>query len=35
MDPNWLLDNFHTEFVWISLIIVFIECGLLFPVPAR
>jgi membrane-associated protein len=31
MDPNWLLDNFHTEFVWISLIIVFIECGLLFP----
>jgi membrane-associated protein len=31
MDPNWLLDHFHTEFVWISLIIVFIECGLLFP----
>jgi membrane-associated protein len=31
MDPNWLLDHFHTEFVWLSLIIVFIECGLLFP----
>ena len=31
MDPHWLLQNFHTEFVWISLIIVFIECGLLFP----
>ena len=31
MDPNWLLDHFHTEFVWISLIIIFIECGLLFP----
>ena len=31
MDPNWLLDNFHTEFVWISLVIIFIECGLLFP----
>jgi len=31
MDPNWLLDHFHTEFVWISLVIIFIECGLLFP----
>lgn len=31
MDPHWLLHNFHTEFVWLSLIIVFIECGLLFP----
>jgi membrane-associated protein len=31
MDPNWLLEHFHTEFVWVSLIIVFIECGLLFP----
>jgi len=32
MDPNWLLDHFHTEFVWISLVIIFIECGLLFPI---
>ena len=31
MDPNWLLDHFDTEFVWISLVIIFIECGLLFP----
>lgn len=31
MDPHWLLQHFHTEFVWISLIIVFIECGLFFP----
>ena len=31
MDPQWLLAHFHTEFVWISLAIVFIECGLLFP----
>ena len=31
MDPNWLLDHFHTEFVLVSLIIIFIECGLLFP----
>jgi membrane-associated protein len=31
MDPHWLLQHFHTEFVWISLLIVFIECGLFFP----
>lgn len=31
MDPNWLLAEFGTQFVWISLLIVFIECGLLFP----
>ena len=31
MDPNWLLDNFHTQFVVISLVIIFIECGLFFP----
>ncbi|HET8560782.1 MAG TPA: VTT domain-containing protein [Marmoricola sp.] len=31
MDPQWLLDHFHTEFVWLSLVIVFVECGLLFP----
>jgi membrane-associated protein len=31
MDPQWLLAHFHTEFVWVSLIIVFIECGLFFP----
>ncbi|WP_310962012.1 DedA family protein [Nocardioides terrisoli] len=31
MDPEWLLRHFHTEFVWLSLAIVFVECGLLFP----
>ena len=31
MDPHWLLQQFHTEFIWISLVIVFIECGLFFP----
>jgi membrane-associated protein len=31
MDPNWLLSQFGPEFFWISLLIVFIECGLLFP----
>jgi membrane-associated protein len=31
MDPEWLLEHFHTEFVWLSLAIVFVECGLFFP----
>jgi membrane-associated protein len=31
MDPNWLLDQFGTEFFWISLLIIFVECGLFFP----
>ena len=31
MDPEWLLEHFHTEFVWLSLVIVFVECGLFFP----
>jgi membrane-associated protein len=31
MDPNWLLDQFGGTFIWISLIIIFIECGLFFP----
>ena len=31
MDPNWLLDRFDSQFFWISLLIVFIECGLFFP----
>ena len=32
MDPNWLLDRFGTALFWISLLIVFIECGLFFPI---
>lgn len=31
MDPNWLLEHFGAEFFWISLAIVFVECGLFFP----
>jgi membrane-associated protein len=31
MDPTWLLDRFGAEFFWISLVILFIECGLFFP----
>jgi membrane-associated protein len=32
MDPQWLLDHFGSQFFWISMAIVFIECGLLFPI---
>jgi membrane-associated protein len=32
MDPQWLLRTFGQEMFWISVVIVFIECGLLFPV---
>ncbi len=32
MDPAWLLERFGTEFFVIALVIVFIECGLLFPI---
>jgi len=31
MDPNWLLDRFGAELFWLSLVIIFIECGLFFP----
>ncbi|MCW2756442.1 MAG: hypothetical protein JWO46_188 [Nocardioidaceae bacterium] len=31
MDPQWLLANFHNEFVWLTLVIIFVECGLFFP----
>ena len=32
MDPQWLLDRFGGQFFWVSVAIVFIECGLLFPI---
>jgi len=32
MDPNWLLDRFGQEMFWVSVAIIFIECGLLFPI---
>jgi membrane-associated protein len=31
MDPKWLFKEFGDAFFWVSLVIVFIECGLLFP----
>ena len=31
MDPNWLLDNFGGAMFWLSLLILFVECGLFFP----
>jgi len=32
MDPQYLLDQFGSQFFWVSVAIVFIECGLLFPI---
>lgn len=32
MDPQWWLDNYGQYFFGISLVIVFVECGLLFPI---
>jgi membrane-associated protein len=31
MDPDWLLDRFGEELFWLSLVIIFVECGLFFP----
>ena len=30
--PQWLLERFGAQFFWVSAAIVFIECGLLFPI---
>ena len=32
MDPAYLLDQYGGAFFWIAIAIVFIECGLLFPI---
>jgi membrane-associated protein len=32
MDPNYLLEQYGSAFFWIAIAIVFIECGLLFPI---
>jgi membrane-associated protein len=32
MDPEWLLEEFGDAMFWVSVAIVFIECGLLFPI---
>jgi membrane-associated protein len=31
MDPNWLLDRFGEALFWLSMAIIFVECGLFFP----
>ncbi|WP_344776985.1 DedA family protein [Nocardioides panacisoli] len=31
MEPDWLLQTFGSALFWLSLLIVFIECGLFFP----
>jgi len=32
MDPEWLLQQFGGAMFWVSVVIVFVECGLLFPI---
>ncbi len=32
MDPGWLLERFGPAMFWVSVAIVFVECGLLFPI---
>lgn len=32
MDPQYLFDTFGTAFFWVSVAIIFIECGLFFPI---
>ncbi len=31
MEPEWLLEQFGAELFWISVAIIFVECGLFFP----
>jgi len=31
MDPQWWLDQFGEQMFWVSAAVVFVECGLLFP----
>ena len=31
MEPEYLLDRFGAELLWVSLLIIFVECGLFFP----
>jgi membrane-associated protein len=31
MDPDWLLNTFGSALFWLSLAIIFVECGLFFP----
>lgn len=31
LDPEWLQQQYGSAFIWVSLAIVFVECGLFFP----
>jgi membrane-associated protein len=31
LDPEWLQHEYGSAFIWIALLIVFVECGLFFP----
>ncbi|MXG89745.1 DedA family protein [Nocardioides sp. YIM 123512] len=31
LDPAWLQQHYGSAFIWIALLIVFVECGLFFP----
>jgi membrane-associated protein len=31
LDPEWMLDQFGAGFLWVSLAIIVVECGLFFP----
>ena len=31
LDPDWLLSEFGDAFLWVSMVIIFVECGLFFP----
>ena len=31
LDPAYLLDRFGGTFIWVSVAILFVECGLFFP----
>ena len=31
MEPEYLLNRFGAELLWVSLLIIFVECGLFFP----
>ena len=31
LSPDWLLNHFGDTMIWVSLVIIFIECGLFFP----
>src|SRR6478735_12588227 len=31
LDPEWLQQQYGSAFIWVALLIVFVECGLFFP----